>query len=98
MKCYIKVHSRPGQVVIGACDEDCLGKMLKNPPRQFHVSEAFFKDQLVEIDEALRVLKKCHNFNIAGKHLIEASVKSEIIHPDGVIEMGGVPIAIKLIF
>ncbi len=98
VKCYLKIHSQSGKVVVGACDEDCLGRILKNPPRRFHVSEPFFKDKLVEIEEAIQVLKQINNFNIVGKHLIEASIKSSLVHPEGVLEMEGVPIALKFLF
>jgi uncharacterized protein len=97
MKCYLKVHSRGSEVVIGACDEDCIGKKLKEGRLCFNVSEIFFKDTLVSIEDALKILKKTPNFNAVGKNIINALIQSNIIHPEAIVEIEKIPVAIKIL-
>lgn len=98
MNCYLKIHSRFDNIVVGVCDEDCLGKILEKDKFRFNVSEVFFKDQLVSQEEAVKVLKKASNFNVVGKNIIDALIEKEIIHKDGIIAVDEVPIAIKFLF
>ena len=98
MKFYIKIHSRGKNTCIGVCDEDCLGKELRNGKMKYTVSKQFFQGELVSIEKALQVLGTCKNFNIVGKNICNAMVKHEFIHKDGIKELEGVPIAVKFVF
>ncbi len=98
MKCYVKIHSRFDNIVVGVCDEDCLGKVLKQDKFRFNVSETFFKDHLIPLEEAIRIAKKSGNFNAVGSGIIAALIKEQIIHAEGIIEVDNVPIAINFLF
>lgn len=97
MECYLKIHSRSPNYVIGVCDKEILGKKLKNEQNCFNVSEVFFKDQLVSIEKALEILKNCHNFNAVGENIVNALISHKLIHPEGILKIEGIPIAIRLI-
>ena len=98
MKYYLKIHSQSTNRIIGVCDEDCINLHLTQGKYNYRVSEAFFKDKLVLIEEAIKILKTSTNFNAVGKNIIEALIKSEIINSEGILEIDGVPIVIKFIF
>ena len=98
MDCYLKIHKRGNNLVVGVCDCECVGKKIKKGKFQFHISEYFFKGDQVSIPQAIEVLKKVNNFNIAGKKIVDACIKAELIHPDGIIEIEEIPIALKFIF
>ena len=98
MKCFLKIHSQSSNHIIGVCDEDCINLHLKQGEYNYHVSDAFFRDKLVPIEEAIKILKKSSNFNAVGKNIIEALIKSKIVPSEGVLEIEGVPIAIKFLF
>lgn len=98
MKCFLKIHSQSTNQIIGVCDEDCINLHLKQGEYNYHVSEAFFRDIIVPIEEAIKILKRSSNFNAVGKNIIEALIETKIIPPEGIIEIEGIPIAIKFLF
>ena len=97
MKFYVKIHSRGNNSCIGVCDEDCLGKELRNGNMKYSVSRQFFEGELVSKEKALQVLRNCRNFNIVGKYICEAAVEQKYIHKDGIREIQGIPIAMKFV-
>jgi len=98
MKCYLKIHSQSTNQIIGVCDEDCINLHLKQEKYNYHVSDAFFRDKLVPIEDAIKILKNSSNFNAVGKNIIEALIKTKIIASEGILEIEGIPIAIKFVF
>ena len=98
MECYIKVHKQGTQTVVGVCDIECVGKTLKKGKFCFDVSSQFFQDQIVKIEDAIKVLKLSDNCNIVGAKIIQAAIEHDIIHQDGVMEIDGIPIALKFAF
>ena len=98
MKCFLKIHSQSTNQIIGVCDEDCINLHLKQGEYNYHVSEAFFRDSLVSIEDAIKILEKSSNFNAVGKNIIKALLETKIIPSEGILEIDGVPIAIKFLF
>jgi len=98
MKCFLKIHSQSTNHIIGVCDEDCINLHLKQGEYNYHVSDAFFRDRLVSIEDAIKILKKSSNFNAVGKNIIEALIETKIIPSEGIIEIDDIPIAIKFLF
>ena len=98
MKCFLKIHSQSTNHIIGVCDEDCINLHLKQGKYNYHVSDAFFRDKLVPIEDAIKILKKSSNFNAVGKNIIGALIETKIVPSEGILEIDGVPIAIKFVF
>jgi hypothetical protein len=97
LDCYLKIHSKPPNVVIGVCDEDLIGKILKNDQYCFQITETFYKDQLISVEKACEILKKSPNFNAVGQNIINGLIENKIIHPDGIIKINETPIALRFI-
>jgi len=95
---FLKLHKRGQQTVVGVCDKVCLNEIYKSGSYRFHVSEAFFKGELVSIDEAFDVLSQSDNFNAVGPNIVGKLIAEKIIHPDGIITIDGIPIAIRMLF
>ena len=96
--CYVKIHRQGSNVVVGACDEKCLGLKLSKDKFQFTVTNAFFEGKRVTLEEAITILKNSNNFNAVGLQIIQALITQNIVHPEGVLEIDGTPIAIKVSF
>ncbi|MHA1618572.1 MAG: DUF424 family protein, partial [Promethearchaeota archaeon] len=62
----------------------------------FSVSHTFFKGKQVTLNEAVGILKGSDNFNAVGSQIIQALISQKMIHPDGVLEIDGIPIAIAV--
>lgn len=97
MHVFLKIHKNLNQIVVGVSDEECIGKTYKQGKFCFSVSEAFFKGDLIPIDQAISILKKSANFNAVGNNIIQTLVKLELIHPEAIIEIDNTPIAIGIL-
>ncbi len=64
----------------------------------FKFLRPFFKDKLVSVEKAVEVLKKCNNFNAVGPKIINALIEKKVIHPEGVLTIEEIPIALKFVF
>jgi uncharacterized protein len=99
LECFIKIHKRPPDtVVIGVCDKEVLGQTLRSGEYCYKVSEAFFKDQLVSLEKAVEILTKSTNFNAVGPKIITALLEKKLIHPEGILTIENVPIALRFVF
>ena len=88
--------ARFGQVV-AVCDKECLGKQLRKGKFQFSVSDQFFNGKLVSLERAINILRQSNNFNAVGEKIISELIKLKIIHPEGILEIDNIPIAIKIV-
>ena len=94
MKVYYKTHKQQEYEVIAVCDVEILGKSLGNQK----ISEHFYKGQLIDVDDAVQLLKNAQNFNIAGKIIVEACIEKGIISENGFITYDSIPFAMKFVF
>ncbi len=95
---YIKVHERDHKPVIGICDEELLGQVLKKDKFRFEVTPRFFKGQLIPIEKTLPILRGVGNFNAVGGKVIAFLINHHIIHEDAVLVINEVPVALKFLF
>lgn len=93
MRVYYKKHKKQQYEVIAVCDEDVLGKSIGSQK----INEFFYKGELIDIQTAVQVLKTAQNFNIAGKHIINACIEHRIISEYAVITINSIPIAMKFL-
>lgn len=91
MKVYCKEHKQQDYQVIAVCDEDILGKTFGTQK----ISEHFYKGELLDIPDAINILKNAQNFNIAGDSIVKACVDSGIINQQGVIIFENIPFAMR---
>ena len=95
---YLKIHTHMGQQAIGVCDKAVIGEVLKEGKFRYEISHQFFEGELLSIEKAIKVLKGSNNFNAAGKLIIDRSLAEKMVHDEGIVEIAGVPIAIKVVF
>ena len=97
MHVFLKIHNHLNQIVIGVSDKECIGKTYRQGKFCFSVSEAFFKGELIPIEQAVAILKDSKNFNAVGKNIIQKLLKSKLIHPEAIFEIENTPIAIGIL-
>lgn len=93
MKVYCKKHKRQEYEVIAVCDEDILGETFGTQK----ISEHFYMGELLDISDAIDLLKHAQNFNIAGKSIVNTCVDTGIISEHGIIIIDDIPIAMKFL-
>lgn len=100
MRVYIKViEVDEGGVlrkVVGACDEELLGKVFRDGDLVLEINEEFFKGDVVEIEEAVALIESSHNILAVGEHIVGKLVAAGLAHPLAVNRIAGVPYTLIL--
>lgn len=102
MKVYLKIHRREliDNLIetVAVCDEKLLDQVFKEGKLKIKISNQFFKGELINIDEAIDILKQAFYFNIVGENIINKAVDSKILSQEGIRFINGVPMAMKMVF
>ena len=97
---FIKIH-KSLRTVIAICDSDLIGKTFEDKKRLLHLRENFYKDQEVDKDGLIEILRRQKmedaSFNIVGKESIQVALELGIIKSEGVHKLKGIPFALVLL-
>lgn len=91
MNVYIKLWEQGKQVLLAICDENILGKTLKQGNIVFQVREDFYKGSLVSMQEAVDLIEKSIIVNMIGQRIVKEAVEKGLVHPEAVLKIDGVP-------
>jgi hypothetical protein len=80
--------------MLNICDEDLLGKVIKKDKLQINISKSYYGQQLVERDEAEKLMKDSSILNLVGKQTIDMSIELKIGTRQGVKVIDDVPFLI----
>jgi hypothetical protein len=80
------------ETLVAICDEELVGKEIKIE-RNFKtfVSERFYKEKLIDDKEALKLMEEATIGNLLGERIIKLAIENNIISPESVILIGGIP-------
>ncbi|MHA2008665.1 MAG: DUF424 family protein [Promethearchaeota archaeon] len=98
MKVYLKVHIRDECETIACCDEDLINQVYVEGKLRIEISNQFYGGKLVNLEEAIDILKHSSFFNIVGKHIIEQAILNNLLSKEGVRIINGIPMALKMMF
>ncbi len=98
MKVYLKIHYRNEIETVACCDEELLDKEFNEGKLNIKITNHFFGGILMEMEEAIEILKDASYFNIVGKSIIEKAIDCNILPKDGFRQISGVPMALKMMF
>ena len=87
---YVKVHKGLSRVA-AFCDEELLGKTLKDGKICLTVSEYFYGGDKRNKEEAKEIMKNSENINLVGKECVEIALDLKIIDKNSIIYIKGVP-------
>ncbi|MFX1277671.1 MAG: DUF424 family protein, partial [Promethearchaeota archaeon] len=65
---------------------------------RIEITNQFFGGNLINIDEAIYILKRASYFNIVGEKIIKKAVDCQLLPKEGVRFINGVPMAMKMMF
>ncbi len=91
MKISMRIYKSGEDLLIGACDEELLGKIFKEGKFRLHVKKSFYKGILVDEEAFLAYLKEATIANLVGKRTVDCAIKKGFIDPNGVLFIKGVP-------
>ena len=91
MRVYLNQIRHQDGYIIAICDEEILGKRFEEGERQIHVTENFYKGELVSLEEGLQALERATIANIVGERIVTEALKAQIIHKHGIIRIQNIP-------
>ncbi len=98
MKVYLKVHIKEDIETIACCDAELLNQVFKKGNLRIEISNRFFGGKLLNLEDAILILKNASYFNIVGKKIINEAINSKLIKKEGVSFINGIPMALKMMF
>ncbi len=97
MRVYLKVHFMNELETVACCDEDLLNQVFKEGNLRIEISNQFFGGKLIDLEDAISILKESASFNIVGEKIVEKAINCKILLKEGIGIIDGVPIALKMI-
>lgn|SRR5574338_290521 len=94
MRFFVRTSNYQNSAMLNMCDEDLLGRVIKNGKIQINISKSYYGQRLVEHDEAEMLMKNSTILNLVGKQTIDMSVDLKIGTRQGVKTIDDVPFLI----
>ncbi|MHA1150031.1 MAG: DUF424 family protein [Promethearchaeota archaeon] len=98
MKVYLKVHYQNEIETIACCDESLLNQVFEEDNLKIQISKFFYGGTLLELEEAIEILKDASFFNIVGKNIIDKAIDYNLLPKEGIRIISGIPMALKMMF
>lgn len=98
MRVYLKIHIKQDMETIACCDEELLNQVYKEGNLKIEISNQFFGGKLIDLEDAILILKEATCFNIVGERIINKAIECKLISLEGVRSINGVPMALKMMF
>ena len=87
----VKTAEYRGSVLANICDEELVGRTVKDGKLQVHLSKEFYSGEVVNKGEALRLIRTCSIVNLAGSRSVSLAVDNEIGAREAIRSIESVP-------
>ena len=87
----VKVHRRGGDVLIAACDDDLIGRKLKEGELRLEVSDEFYGGDRGDEEMLLNRLRMATMANLVGENVCRIAAEHDFIDRECVMTIEGVP-------
>jgi uncharacterized protein len=87
----IKIYQQGEDLVIGACDEQLLGKKFRDGKLQIDVAKHFYDGERIDKKALEKFLLDATIANLVGKETVKCAVDIGLVDPDRIIKIKGVP-------
>jgi len=88
---FLRTFATEKGTMVACCDEELMGKTFREGRLRLSLEAGFYGDRLCGLVEALVLLERADNLNLAGKSVIGAAIEKGIVHPEAVIVISGIP-------
>ncbi len=88
---YARVIETDHGLMAVIADEEVMGKAAIDEERgvRIIISREFYGERVIEESEALELLERASILVLAGDRIIGRAVELGLVHPDSVLEVGG---------
>jgi hypothetical protein len=80
-----------GMKLVNICDKDLIGKTINDGKIEMHISPSYFKGELVNLEEALFLVKTSSVANLVGEKMVIEAIKAELASRHAVKKIGSTP-------
>lgn len=87
----IKIYEQGDDLVIGACDEQLLGKKFVEGKFQIDVSKNFYGGQRISKKTLAKYLHDATIANLVGEETVQCAIKLGLVNPGCILKIKGVP-------
>ena len=87
----VKTAEYRGSVLANICDEELVGRTVKDGKLQGHLSKEAYSGEVVNKGEALRLIRTCSIVNLAGSRSVSLAVDNEIGAREAIRSIESVP-------
>lgn len=91
MEVYLNLKKVGNNILLAICDAEILGKTLCEGKIVFKVREEFYKGTKVNVEEAVNMIPNSTIVNMIGKNVVKKAIERGYVHPEAVLNIGGVP-------
>src|SRR5437867_7251740 len=88
---YLQRYATEKGTLVACCDEEIIGKTFREGKLKLSVEPQFYGKTAIALEEALNILVPAEMMNLAGHDIIKAAINRGLVHPDAVIQIGGIP-------
>lgn len=97
---YVKIIDTY-RYVVAICDKELIGKKFEEKESKLEIKEKFYKGQVKNAQETKEIIRNMKaedaTFNIVGEKAVQVALEEEIIRPEGIKTISGVPYALVLL-
>jgi len=80
-----------GTILVNICDEELVGRTVTEGKLQVHLSPEFYSGEVVDMGEALRLIRTCSIVNLAGSRSVSLAVDNKLGAAEAIREIEEVP-------
>ena len=87
----IKIYKKGNDLLIGACDEELIGKKFEDGKFQIDVSKDFYGGERINPEILKKYLEEATIANLVGEATIRVALEMGLIDEECVIKIKGIP-------
>lgn len=80
-----------GNVLVNICDEELVGRTVTEGKLKMHISKEFYFGEVVNMGEALRLIRTCAIVNLAGRRSVSLALDNSMGAKEAVRQIEDVP-------
>ena len=87
----IKIYKQGNDILIGACDENLIGKKIVDGKFQIDVTKEFYDGERITAEVLKKYLENATIANLVGEQTVQCAIKLGLVDPDCVMRIKGIP-------
>lgn len=86
-----KEYRQGKERLLAACDEELLGRTLRDNGVKFEVSPAFYDGDRITDEEFRAMLAHCTVANLVGERVVRLAIEAGLVDEENTMRIEGVP-------